>query len=83
MFEASNALAGVPNGIFGYISYDAVQLFETIKLTQNDEVTSHVPSIFYQAFRYVIAVNPINNQLHIVRNAYAGEKLNQNEFENI
>ncbi|MEH0158665.1 anthranilate synthase component I family protein [Limibacter armeniacum] len=54
----------ISNGLFGYMSYDAVQSFEDIEF-KNKQGTNDIPEICYQAFRFVIAINHFKNELHI------------------
>src|SRR6056297_1930103 len=44
------------NGFFGYISYDAVQYFETIEF-KNRPNDSSIPVLQFSLFRYIIAFN--------------------------
>ncbi|HKK59807.1 MAG TPA: chorismate-binding protein, partial [Salinivirga sp.] len=44
------------NGMFGYTAYDAVTNFEKVDIPQRDNRT-RIPDIFYQLYRFVIAIN--------------------------
>ncbi|MDQ3392584.1 MAG: anthranilate synthase component I family protein [Bacteroidota bacterium] len=53
------------NGIFGYMSYDAVQYFEDIDFSGNENQPYEIPEVFYQVFKYVVAVDHHKNALYI------------------
>ena len=73
-------------GLFGYTTYDAVQFFETIKLTHNTHPPTYTPSLAtsqwplpnsiplmrYRLYQYVIAVNHFKDELFICENKIAG-----------
>ena len=71
------------NGIFGYSSYDAVQHFETIKFTNNDNDDYHIPEIRYSFYKYIIAVNHFKNDLYIIENLFKGEESNIGNIESL
>lgn len=52
----------ISNGLFGYITYDAVQYFEDIKLKQT---LPKIPLMQYFFYEFVIAFNHFNNELYI------------------
>lgn len=62
----------ISNGLFGHISYDAVQYFEDIELQQKSEV-NNIPEIQYRIYRYVIAINHFKNELHLFEHTYTEE----------
>jgi anthranilate synthase component 1 len=62
-------------GLFGYTSYDAVQFFETIKLTPNPSPHgegSAIPLIRYRLYQYVIAINHFKDEMVICENIIPG-----------
>ena len=56
---------------FGYTSYDAVQFFDTIKLTANGALKD-VPLLRYRLYQYVIAINHFKDELYICENKVQG-----------
>jgi anthranilate synthase component 1 len=50
-------------GLFGYITYDAIQFFEDIEIHQDDP---GIPLLQYGLYRYVLAFNHFNNELFII-----------------
>ncbi len=60
-------------GLFGYTTYDAVQFFDTIKLsTVNGQQSTAIPLMRYRLYQYVIAVNHFKDELFICENKVAG-----------
>ncbi len=64
------------DGVFGYISYDAVELFEDIDLTAAANSQSTIPVIRYGFFRYIIAINHLKNEMHVFENIVDGAESN-------
>jgi anthranilate synthase component 1 len=59
------------NGLFGHISYDAVQYFEDIEIRGKSKETE-IPSIHYLVYQNVLAFNHFNNQLSFYAHSYDG-----------
>ncbi len=56
-------------GLFGYTTYDAVQFFDTVKLTTHDSgLTTPIPLMRYRLYQYVIAINHFKDELFICEN---------------
>lgn len=70
----------ITNGLFGYTSYDAIPLFETIKF---ENQTFDLPLIQYHLFRNMIVFNHFNNELFIIENHLENETSNLNEIKDI
>lgn len=73
----------ITNGLFGYMTYDVVQYFEDIQLTQEKP---SVPIAQYFAYQYIIAFNHFNHELFIVKNDIEGfenDKTTLDEIESI
>ena len=56
---------------FGYTSYDAVQFFDSIKLTAKG-ATATFPLLRYRLYQYVIAINHFKDELFICENKVNG-----------
>ncbi|QHL86593.1 anthranilate synthase component I family protein [Nibribacter ruber] len=71
-----NEFGFIQNGLFGYISFEAVQYFENLRF--QDKPTAHgaMPEILYQAFRFVIAINHFKNELYIFEHFLGKEPKN-------
>ncbi len=61
--------APMANGMFGHISYDAVEYFEDIEI-QDKNSNTEIPSIIYYVYRYVIAINHFKDEMSIYEHEY-------------
>lgn len=52
-------------GLFGYITYDGVQFFETIRFKAQDNV---IPMMRYRLYQYVIAIDHFKDELYLIEN---------------
>ena len=71
----------ITNGLFGYLSHEAVGHFESISLNKNK---SHfnTPDIYYAVYQNIIAISLFNHEAHIFSNSLTGED-NLDEIEQI
>lgn len=60
----------INSGLFGYISYDAIPLFEDIRFDKREET---IPEVLYKFYRYVIVVDHFSNELTLFEHQ-AGDK---------
>ncbi len=80
-FESEKTDYGfVTNGLFGYVSYDAIPLFEEIKFKPS---SFDLPLIQYHVFKYFIVFNHFNNELFIIENLLEDERSNLNHIKDI
>lgn len=68
------------NGFYGYISYNSIQYFETIKL-KAEKAASEIPDLQFSFFRFIIAINHFNNELTLIENVEEGEASRMQEIE--
>jgi anthranilate synthase component 1 len=61
------------NGLFGYFTHEAVEHFETIKLKQSDDTTRKIPTMQYNIYRYIIAIDHFKNELYTFHNQPEGD----------
>ncbi len=59
-------------GFFGYTTFDAIQFFETIKLTTESTEPPAIPLMRYRLYQYVIAINHYKDELFIYENRIKG-----------
>jgi anthranilate synthase component 1 len=64
------------NGIFGYCEYDAVEYFETLKLSNKHNTKHSIPQVRYSYYKYIIAINHFNNELQLIENLVEGQESN-------
>ncbi len=68
----------ITNGLFGYISYDAVEHFEDIELHDRDKADYDIPEIHYTVFRNVLVVNHFKSELFIFDHQLQEDDSNSN-----
>lgn len=56
----------IKTGLFGYMAYDGVQCFEDISFSNPKTLSSEIPQIRYQLFRFIIALDHFRNECHII-----------------
>jgi anthranilate synthase component I len=74
-FVQDSSEAGIPvNGLFGYMSYDAIRYFDTIDLKHKPDYSHKIPDIRYHLYKYIIAINHFQNTLQIIENQINGDQ---------
>jgi len=64
----------ITGGLFGYLSYDAVQYFENIKLHQALDSDRMVPEMVYSIYKYVIAIHHFNNEMVVFEHDFENQE---------
>ncbi|MGZ8538064.1 MAG: chorismate-binding protein, partial [Flavisolibacter sp.] len=59
-------------GLYGYFTFDAVQLFETITFRKGEDVSNKIPVARYRLYQYVIAINHHKDELLLCENQIKG-----------
>src|SRR5204862_1341179 len=59
-------------GLFGYTTYDAIQFFDTIRLSARNSQPASIPLMRYRFYQYVIAFNHFKDELFILENNING-----------
>jgi anthranilate synthase component I len=68
-----NKQVNITQGLFGYTTYDAVQFFDSVKLTIHSlPLTTEIPLIRYRLYQYVIIINHFKDELFICENVING-----------
>lgn len=83
IFETHQAEKLPVNGIFGYCEYDAVEYFETLKLKHAHTSPYSIPQVRYSLYKYIIAINHFNNELHLIENLVEGENSSISRIESL
>ncbi len=60
----------ITNGLFGYFGFQAVESFEDITLTAPIPTENDIPSVVFQVYRYVIAINHFKDELYLFEHSY-------------
>ncbi|MEO8234507.1 MAG: anthranilate synthase component I family protein [Flavobacterium sp.] len=77
----SNNFKFINNGLFGYISYDAVRYFEKIEITKKEN-DLQIPDIYYAVYQNIIAINHFKNEAFIFCHSLTEEN-NINEIQQL
>ncbi|MCJ8497968.1 anthranilate synthase component I family protein [Chryseobacterium salipaludis] len=77
---AAHPMAKYAQGLYGYISYDAVSFFEKIDIQQAE---NQIPLLRYRLYQVVIAINHYNDEMFIIENKFSGLKSPVLEIENL
>jgi anthranilate synthase component I len=70
--SGSGKEARFAQGLYGYTTYDAVQFFDTIRLSAGNGAAPLIPLMRYRLYQYVIAINHYKDELFICENVIAG-----------
>ncbi|MCS6795007.1 MAG: anthranilate synthase component I family protein [Raineya sp.] len=73
----------ISNGLFGYMAYDAIKYFENIAIKDFENDYRAIPTIVYQVYQYIIAINHFKNELYLFEHLLEGEKSHLTEIENL
>lgn len=72
----------VTNGLFGYMSYDAVRYFEDIKISDKPQKIN-IPDVYYGVYQNIIAINHFKNEAYIFCHSNREDFDNTDEIEQI
>ncbi|HEX2536562.1 MAG TPA: anthranilate synthase component I family protein [Chitinophagaceae bacterium] len=64
--------AAFAQGLYGYTTWDAVQLFETVRFSDKRNEETGIPMARYRMYQYVIAINHFKDELLLCENQVAG-----------
>lgn len=78
---SQNGFKFIYNGLFGYMSYDAVRYFEDIELAQK-EGAIRIPDIHYAVYQNIIAIDHFKNEAYLFAHCYNSEN-NVEELEQL
>jgi anthranilate synthase component 1 len=76
--DSSNSM----NGFFGYIGYDSVRYFETVKISDRPDHSS-IPDIYYSLYKYIIAFNHLKDEIVLMENLLENEASGFDQVEQI
>lgn len=74
--SAETVPSGAMNGVFGYASWDAIEYMENLSLTKPRDEKVAIPEVRFIAYRFILAFNPLRNEVHIIENTIDGEPPN-------
>jgi anthranilate synthase component I len=64
----------IDNGLFGYMTYDAVEYFEDIDLSSAAKPGYDIPEIQYTVFRNVMVINHFKSELYLFDHQWSEDK---------
>ena len=67
----------ITGGLFGYLGYEAVQVFEDLTLNPDKQPAGQIPDILYGTYRYVIAINHFRNELYVFEHTLEGQEVDE------
>ncbi|MGH2553622.1 MAG: anthranilate synthase component I family protein, partial [Chitinophagaceae bacterium] len=67
-------------GLFGYMTYDAVQFFDTVRFASHNKLLA-IPLMRYRLYQYVIAINHFSDELFLCENLIHGVESDLTEVE--
>ncbi len=67
--ERQQQFGFIHNGLFGYMSYDAVRYYEDLKIELRPD-RLQIPDLYYAVYRYIIAINHFTNEAYIFAHNY-------------
>lgn len=68
-FKESNGLNSIANGLFGYMTFDAVNLFDKHK----DQGEHDIPQLYFAFYRFIIAFDHFRDELTVYENIPEGD----------
>ena len=67
----SLAFKFIANGIFGYISHEAVEYFDSIEINKKKS-GFNIPEIYYAVYQNIIAISLFNHEAYLFSNIFTG-----------
>jgi anthranilate synthase component 1 len=77
----THAATNFAQGLFGYTSFDAIPLFETITFADTKKI--NIPLIRYRLYQYVIVFDHYKDELFICQNLLANEQADTTLIESL
>ncbi len=69
--EVEEKAVRIAQSLFGYTTYDAVQFFDTIKLSSKEKAAP-IPLMRYRLYQYVIIINHFKDEMFVCENEIEG-----------
>ena len=77
----AHAATNFAQGLFGYTSFDAIPLFETIAFAETKK--TNIPLIRYRLYQYVIVFDHYKDELFVCQNLLANEVVDTSLIESL
>lgn len=73
-FTPTHDISHIPaTGLFGFSTFEAVSYFEDIELKRPAK-EKEIPDMFYQFYKYIVAINHTSNKIIITEHIFNGEE---------
>ncbi|MEZ7515319.1 anthranilate synthase component I family protein [Flavobacterium frigidarium] len=72
----------INNGLFGYLSYDAVRYFEKVTIAKKEN-SNTIPDVYYAVYQNIIAINHFKNEAYLFCHSLDEETNNLAEIEQL
>ena len=83
-FELKGETENLPgNGLFGYISYDAVKYFEKIEIKAAEKEAYRIPEVKYCFYKYIVAIDHHKDMIYLIENLMEGEIKEIDQIESL
>lgn len=69
----------ISNGLFGYISYNAVRYFEQVSVSKKPD-SIEIPDVYYAVYKNIIAIDHFKNEAYLFSHTFADES---DDLENV
>ncbi|PWL37432.1 anthranilate synthase component I [Flagellimonas aquimarina] len=69
---SNNGFKFINNGLFGYMSYDAVRYFEDVEISSKEN-SIQIPDIYYAVYQNIIAINHFKNEAYLFAHCFGSE----------
>lgn len=67
---SSSEFKFISNGLFGYISYDAVRYFEEVGISATKKESKKIPDLLYSIYQYVIAIDHYKDEIYLFEHSF-------------
>lgn len=64
----------IPNGLFGYLTFDCIPHFEDLELKSEQQTGREIPLMQYHIYRYVIAIDHFHNEMHLFEHSVSADE---------
>ncbi|MFV0364973.1 MAG: anthranilate synthase component I family protein [Mangrovibacterium sp.] len=71
------------NGIFGYLSFDAIKYFEKLEVNAPRKVEYAIPEVRYHLYKHILAIDHHKNTVTIIENLPEGCSSELNRMESL
>lgn len=63
----------IPNGLFGYLTFDCIPYFEDLELNRELVPGREIPHMQYHIYSFVIAIDHFHNEMHIFEHSVSDD----------